>query len=351
VASTDRIAALHGVPGQRPNYLRRQDYFDRVKRAVLGSTQQAVGITAATQGSRIGLHGMGGIGKTVLAIDFVNDEEVRRAFPDGIFWLTLGQTIEPLHLQGELAGYMTGEAKVYASVNQTRDQLRQLFGDKACLLVLDDLWRREDAEPFDVLGPRSRLLVTTRDADLLVALGVHEMSLDVLSEALSLELLASWSGQARDVLPAAARKVAENCGYLPLALVIAGARVAGGVSWEDVNSALESGRLEFLDHPYGSVFNSLRLSTDALPGVHRARYFELAVFQEDAQIPVETICTLWRYTGAMEAHGFAGSAGAPPPAGIAAPQRGWRTDLLPRSPARFSASQHRVCGRSAYRSR
>ncbi len=172
-----------------------------------------------------------------------------------------------------------------------------MFDGKSCLLVLDDLWRPQDAEPFDVLGPRSRLLVTTRDADLLVALGARELPLDVLSEELALELLASWSGQARAALPAAARKVAESCGYLPLALALAGARVQGGARWEEVLSALERGRLEFLDHPYGSVFSSLRLSTDALTEFERDRYFELAVFPEDADIPVEAICTLWRHTG------------------------------------------------------
>jgi hypothetical protein len=44
---------------------------------------------------------MGGIGKTVLAIDLVDDDEVRRAFPDGIFWLILSQNIKPLRPQGE----------------------------------------------------------------------------------------------------------------------------------------------------------------------------------------------------------------------------------------------------------
>jgi hypothetical protein len=218
----------------------------------------------------------------------------------GIFWLTLGQTIDARLLQGELAAYATGEARAFATVNQARDQLRQLFGGKSCLLVLDDLWHWQDAEPFDVLGPSSRLLVTTRDADLLVALGARELPLDVLSEELALELLASWAGQARETLPEAAKRVAERCGYLPLALALAGARVASGARWEEVQSALERGRLEFLDHPYQSVFSSLRLSTDALSAPERERYFELAVFPEDALIPAAAICTLWRHTAAME---------------------------------------------------
>jgi WD40 repeat protein len=301
VAASGRAAMLHGVPGQRPNYLRRQEYLDRLKQAVLGTTDRAVGITGAMpQGTRVGLHGMGGIGKTVLAIDLVNDDEVRCAFPDGVFWLTLGQTTEPLRLQGELAGYVTRETKAFATVNEGRDQLRGLLQHKSCLLVLDDLWHREDAEPLDVLGPRSRLLVTTRDADLLVALGARELPLDILTEELAIELLASWSGQPQAALPVTARKVAESCGYLPLALALAGARVQGGAPWEDVLSALQRGRLEFLDHPYGSIFSSLRLSTDALTEFERDRYFEMAVFPEDADVPVGAICTLWRHTGRME---------------------------------------------------
>jgi hypothetical protein len=59
-----------------------------------------------------------------------------------------------------------------------------------------------------------------------------------------------------------------------------------------MQSALERGRLEFLDHPYGSVFSSLRLSTDALSDAERDRYFELAVFPDDADIPLEAVWTL-----------------------------------------------------------
>jgi hypothetical protein len=138
VTETGEAAVLHGVPSQRLHHRRRPEYFGALKRALLGATDQAVGIAGARPAvghAAMGLHGMGGIGKTVLAIDLVNDEEVRRAFPDGIFWLTLGQAIDPLQLQSKLAGYLTGETKAFTTENEGRDQLRQLFEDKSCLLV------------------------------------------------------------------------------------------------------------------------------------------------------------------------------------------------------------------------
>jgi hypothetical protein len=302
VAETGRVAVMHGVPSQRPHHLRRPEYFVALKQALLSAADQAVGITGTKPqvgGARIGLQGMGGTGKTVLAIDPVNDDEIRRAFPDGVFWLTLGQSVDPLQLQAELAGYVTGETKAFASDHEGRDRLRQLFEGRSCLVVLDDLWRPRDAESFDVLGPRSRLLVTTRDADLLILLGASELSLGVPDERSALELLASFSGQDRDMLPAAARKAVENCGHLPLALAVAGAQIRGGAAWEDVLSALERGQLEFPG--YGSIFNALQVSTEALAAPDRDRYLELAVFPEDADVPVETICTLWHHTGGMEA--------------------------------------------------
>jgi hypothetical protein len=85
-----------------------------------------------------------------------------------------------------------------------------------------------------------------------------------------------------------------------LALALAGARVQGGAQWQEVLSALDRGHLEFLDHPYGSVFKSLRLGSDGLTEFDRDRYFQLAVFPEDAEVQVEAVCTLWRHTGRME---------------------------------------------------
>jgi hypothetical protein len=124
----------------------------------------------------------------------------------------------------------------------------------------------------------------------------------VLSRPLSLELLAAWSEQPRDRLPETVPEVAESCGDLPLALSLAGARVRDGAAWEDVLAALRLGDLEFLDHPYGSVFKSLRMSIDALPEEMAQRYGELAVFPEDTEVPASVVCRLWRHTGGLDDH-------------------------------------------------
>jgi len=303
IRASDRLGDLYGVPAQRPHFLPRGEDLDRLRQALFASTHQTVGITGATagrEGRLVGLHGMGGIGKTVMAIALAHDEDVRRAFPDGVLWITLGQQPDFLRLQAELAGYLTGAKPSFASITQGQEALRLQFADKGCLLVVDDLWQAADLEPFDVLGSRSRLLTTTRDASLLTALGAQELVLEVLSRPLAVELLAAWSEQPRDALPEAAPEVAESCGDLPLALSLAGARVRDGAAWEDVLAALRRGDLEFLDHPYGSVFKSLRMSIDALPEDTARRYGELAVFPEDTEVPVSVVRRLWRHTGGLD---------------------------------------------------
>ena len=68
-----------------------------LREAVLGAGDGVVGVT----GTALGLHGQGGIGKTVLAAALARDEAVRRHFPDGVFWVTVGE-------QGDLVAAQIG---------------------------------------------------------------------------------------------------------------------------------------------------------------------------------------------------------------------------------------------------
>ena len=76
------IAKLHGVPELPPHYLPREEDLAELKRKLLAGVE-SVAITG--RGQAVGVQGMGGIGKTVLAAALARDSEVRLAFPDGIW--------------------------------------------------------------------------------------------------------------------------------------------------------------------------------------------------------------------------------------------------------------------------
>lgn len=292
---------LIGVPNQKPHHVPRTGDMQRIKNALFNLNRQSVGIVGSRPQTnvRVGLQGMGGIGKTELAVYTVNDPEVRHAFPDGVYWTSLGQEPAVESLQSSLLNQITGERVTVESRSEGAMLLREALRGRQALLVVDDVWSNRDALAFDVANEQSRMLVTTRDATVLTALGAEELTLEVLSEKAALQLLALWSGEALDTLPleAEAEAVAKECGYLPLALAVAGAQVHDGRSWVDLAQTLKEGRLDYLDHPYGSIFTSLRLSVDALDEEIRHRYLELAVFPEDIPIPHATIERYWHHTG------------------------------------------------------
>ncbi|MCB0384876.1 MAG: toll/interleukin-1 receptor domain-containing protein [Bdellovibrionales bacterium] len=68
-------------PNVRTSFQEGPEELDRLKTSLLEELNAAVGLTGKI--TRLGVHGQGDIGKTVLAIALANDEEVRRAFPDG----------------------------------------------------------------------------------------------------------------------------------------------------------------------------------------------------------------------------------------------------------------------------
>jgi WD40 repeat protein len=293
----DAVGRLVGVPSQRPHHIPRLDVRDRIREALLSGSTGTVGLSGTRGTSRVGVFGQGGLGKTVSAIDIALDEAVRRAFPGGIFWVTLGQTPDMTSLQATLIQQISGSPAVVKSVTEGTSQLDELMANRFSLIVLDDVWRLEHARAFDVSGERCRLLVTTRDAGVLSALGAEDIELDVLDEAHALELLATWTGTPAERLPQEAKPLVKRCGYLPLAISVAGAMVRDGTPWSDILAALEAGNVRFLDHPYASVFTSLRLSIDALPDQDRARYFELAVIPEDVSMPVAVVTRFWAHSG------------------------------------------------------
>ncbi len=74
------------------NIVKREEVSREVREALL-SDIPSVALTSALQYTKPNaLHGMGGIGKSVIARTLCDDPKVQERFPDGILWVTLGQT-------------------------------------------------------------------------------------------------------------------------------------------------------------------------------------------------------------------------------------------------------------------
>ena len=166
---------------------------------------------------------MGGSGKSVLAAAAARDPKVRDAFPDGRFWLELGPHPPLLQLQARLAAAL-GDSTPITDVPQGRARLSRLLAERRCLLVLDNVWARPTCPLSPWPGRMGGLLVTTRDAATLP--GDTGISLDELAPEAALQLLAGWTATPAGQLPAEAAQVAQECGYLPLALALCGAMIA-----------------------------------------------------------------------------------------------------------------------------
>jgi len=187
------IGLLVGVPALPQHFLSRPDDLDALKKIALADLCRPVALVGTH--SRFGPYGAGGRGKTTLAAALARDCDIRHAFPGGVFWVELGPEPSLVSLQAALAQSLGDTGPAFTEVAVGRARLSTLLADRACLLVLDNVWDDRHAWAFasDTLGPRCRALITTRDARVLELLGAVAWPLDVLPESEALALLASWA--------------------------------------------------------------------------------------------------------------------------------------------------------------
>ncbi|MEH2086810.1 NB-ARC domain-containing protein [Nostoc sp.] len=303
------LGKLTNVPELPPHFLPRPEELAALKHKVLSPTKQPVRITGKSR--RVGVQGMGGIGKTILATALARDEEVRKAFPDGVFWVAFGQTPQILTWQSYLASALGDKQAAFTEIRLAKARLRELFANKASLLILDDIWRLDDATAFDVLGEHCQMLVTTRDAAIVTGLGGEEYQLAVLDAQQALKILADWANKPEIMYSTeqndVALQVAQECGYLPLALVMVGAMMRGKPPnrWHNIleklcNADLEKIKQQFPDYPYPNLLKAIQVSVEDMSENYQQRYLDFAVFPENIPIPEAVLQTFWKPLGLDE---------------------------------------------------
>ena len=291
------------VPAEPAHYLLRGAALAELRGKLVAGDAANIAITG--QGVAVGVQGMGGVGKTVLAAALTRDPAVQCAFPDGILWVTVGQQPNLLAVMNQFAGWLPDCDGPLASEPEAQTAIRQALAGKRALLILDDVWHLDHAAALNLVSAPSRLLVTTRKRDVLVGLGAQEFCVGVLSLPEALRMLADWAGvKEAALLPPQATEVAQECGRLPLALAMIGAMVQlRPTAWPDALEFLRSRDLEefrraFPDYPYPDLLRAIAVGVDELPPDDRERYLDLAVFPEDEPIPEGPLQVLWGLTPA-----------------------------------------------------
>lgn len=312
----EQQSAARRVPMMAPeppvDYVTRPHEFDALKTKLLDSKGDAVAITAA-------LRGAGGYGKTTLAKALAHDDDIQDAFYDGVLWVELGEQGggRLLALIADLVALITGEARAIATVEAARTALGEALGDRRILLVIDDVWQRHHLDAFLHGGKGTTRLVTTR-FDAVLPVDTERQEVDAMTAGEALTLI-GWglpadqvSAQAR-ALGDLARHLGEWAQLLKLANGFLRDRVLKHRQPLDralpdlfkrfaargLDALSATGTVDYADR-HRSVAKVIQTSLELLDADKRARFGELGIFPEDADIPVGILARLWAETGGLD---------------------------------------------------
>ncbi|MBP2337196.1 XRE family transcriptional regulator [Saccharothrix coeruleofusca] len=170
-----------------------------------------------------------GVGKTALAVAAAH--QLVRNFPDGCLAIDLnGVGDRPVAPREALRRLLVALEVPGDRVPEGEDERAELFGvllrERRVLVLLDNALDEAQVRPLLGAGPGGMTLVTCRRA-LSGLTAAHRMTLVPLTPASAVEVLASALGEdVRRTAPEAALELVSCCGNLPLAVRIAGNRLA-----------------------------------------------------------------------------------------------------------------------------
>jgi DNA-binding SARP family transcriptional activator len=303
-ATLDGPGWPHGpcqLPPDVDDFTGREAVVAQVQRLLEGDRSTAIVISA--------IAGKAGVGKTALAVRVAH--RLRPRFADGQLYVNLrGVEAQALDPADVLAGFLRAlgveGAAIAEGLEERAQQFRTRLADRRVLVVLDNAADEAQVRPLLPASQGCAALVTSR-TQLSGLEAAHPLCLDVLDPDQAVQLLAKLAGSGRVAAePEAAAAIVRLCGWLPLAVRIAGARLASRPQWRlallNERLADEHRRLDELATGDLEVRASVALSYFGRGEVER-RLFRLLGLLAAPSIPAWVAAALLD-TGPMEAEGL-----------------------------------------------
>ncbi|MEU6413803.1 BTAD domain-containing putative transcriptional regulator [Microbispora sp. NPDC046933] len=215
------------LPPDIADFTGRQDMAESLRLWLTG----ADGHSSATP--VVAVYGGAGTGKTTLAVHVAH--RLRETFTDGRLHIDLrGTSRWPTDPAEALARFLIAlgvDARAVPDGAEDRGKLfRTLLADRRVLVVLDDAAGEEQVRPLLPGGSGCAVLVTSRRG--VAGVSARSVRLGPLDPACASELLGRIAGPDRVAArPPVTAEIVRLCGHLPLAIRIAGAKLALREHW------------------------------------------------------------------------------------------------------------------------
>ncbi|MEV4172456.1 BTAD domain-containing putative transcriptional regulator [Nonomuraea sp. NPDC049709] len=258
---TAKAAAPRQLPSPPPDFTAREAEIEQLRDRLTRPDAMPVCV----------IFGPGGVGKSALALRAAH--EIASFYPDGQLHVELRGTTEAPATAQEVLGRLLRELEPGTSPPDTLEECaaryRTLLADRRKLVVLEDAAAERQVRPLLPGTPGCGVIITSRNR-LAGLAGAAVLDLGLLPDQAALRLLEQVTGPERIAAdPDAARRIVRQCGGLPLALRICGARLASRRQWSVARLADrladEQRRLDELAVGDQEVRAGIALSYDLLP--------------------------------------------------------------------------------------
>ncbi|KAJ0035492.1 hypothetical protein Pint_26077 [Pistacia integerrima] len=182
--------------------------------------------------TRIGVHGIGGVGKTTVLKALVSHLKTKSMF-DVIILVTVSRYWSLRKIQNGVLRRLSLCYENTDSDTQVAENIFQTLKRKKFLLVLDDVWEQIDLKAVGIPDPTSengcKILMTSRKHDLCHNMNVIKaIEVKTISRKEARKLFYKQVGRvvpSREIQPFA-EAIVKGCGGLPLLIIVAGRTLA-----------------------------------------------------------------------------------------------------------------------------
>ena len=147
-------------PPKPSNCIDRQQLLDEAATKLCQATNDP-----SKYGATLTISGAGGFGKTTTAVSLCYHPAAQEQFTDGFIFVELGpQATDPSIKLSRLYHLLTGKNIGQGDINHAEQEIKQLTSTYLhnLLVIIDDVWNVEDAEPLIRAFSSCKIVLTTR---------------------------------------------------------------------------------------------------------------------------------------------------------------------------------------------